>query len=78
MGKKKMVSSKMNPEYDFNSVMSLSPELKNHKGEWLIIIDGKIVFQGNNVKELLEKSKKAYPHKIPYLMKVPSEAVMLL
>lgn len=66
---------KVKSEYDFSSVMSLGTQLKGHSGEWLIIIDGNVVFRGKDVKELLEKANKEYPNKVPYLMKVPSDAV---
>jgi len=69
---------KMKSEYDFGSVMTMGKELENYVGEWIGIVDNKIVARGKDAKEAFNKTKKKYPNKIPYIMRVPNDGVMLL
>ena len=78
MEKKEAGLGKMKTEYDFGSVMTMGKELGNHVGEWVAIVDKKIVAKGKDAKKVFDKTKKAYPTKIPYIMKIPSDGVMLL
>jgi len=68
----------MKDEYDFESVMALSKKTEKHSGEWISIVDNKIIAKGKNAKEIFDETKKKYPNKIPYIMKIPSDGVMLL
>ena len=66
----------MKSEYDF--VMSIGDELGNYIGKWIAVIDNKIVAQGESGKDVFNSAKKANPKRIPFMMKVPAETVMVL
>lgn len=58
--------------------MSISEKLGEHVGEWIAVIDDKIIAHGENFKDVYEKARKEFPDREPFIMKVPKEAVMLL
>lgn len=68
----------MRTEYDFESVTNVRKATGKHAGEWISIIDNKIVATGTNAKAVFDETKKKYPKRIPYVMKIPSDGVMLL
>lgn len=51
--------------------------LKEFKGEYIIILDKEIVFHGKNLKEMVNKFRKKYPNKIPKIAKVPEEELLI-
>ncbi len=68
----------MRTEYDFESVTNVRKTTGKHAGEWISIIDNKIVATGTSAKGVFDETKKKYPKRIPYVMKIPSDGVMLL
>ena len=40
-------------------------------GEWVVKIDNQIVARGRKLKILLEKVRKEYPNKTPYVEHIP-------
>ena len=61
---------------EFEYVMSISKDLE--AGKWIAVVGKEVVAKGVNAKEVYEQAKKAYPNKEPFIMKVPSDAVMLM
>jgi len=75
---KEKAEGQMKSEYDFESLTSIRKATGKHAGEWISIVDNKIIATGANAKEVFDETKKKYPKKIPYVMKIPSDGVMLL
>jgi len=55
----------------------LKKDLKGYTGKWLAIIDKKIVATGDNVKEIINKTKQKYPTKKPFITKVKDKLSIL-
>lgn len=70
----KFLSRKKN---EFECLLSMS-DLGKYVGKWIAIVDDKIVFTGEAGKLVFQKARKKYPTKIPMILKVPSNANMLL
>lgn len=57
-----------------NELMWLSTHKKiveKHLGEWIAVLDNKIISSGNSAKDVLEVVKKKGIKKIPLVTKVP-------
>ncbi len=50
--------------------------LDKYVGKWVVIINKKVIGSRDNVKEILEKAKRKYPNKIPFLVKVPEKILV--
>jgi len=61
---------------EFEYVMSVSKDLE--AGKWIAVVGKKIVAKGSNAKEVYEEARLMFPEKEPFIMKVPSDAVMLM
>jgi predicted LPLAT superfamily acyltransferase len=61
---------------EFEYVMSVSKDLE--AGKWIAVVGNEIVAKGTNAKEVFEQAKQKYPNKEPFIMKVPSDAIMLM
>jgi hypothetical protein len=68
----------MTSQYDFESLSNVKKETGKHAGEWISIVDNKIVATGSSAKKVFDEARKKYPKKTPYVMKIPSDGVMLL
>ncbi len=70
----------MKDEGEFAYVMELGAkdELSDYVGYWIAVIDGKVVAKEKDAKTAYLKSKNLYPDKVPFVMKVPTESIMLL
>ena len=55
----------------------LKSDLSAHIGDWLAIVDEKIVASGSSAKEVYLKAKSLYPDKIPFLTCVPKPGAMI-
>ena len=66
----------MKSRYEY--VMPARKQLGKHLGEWIAIVGDEIVASGEDAKEVYRESRAKYPDKIPFIMKIPKEAVMLL
>lgn len=62
--------------YDY--VMSLEDELGKYVNQWIAIVDNKIIAISKDGTEVYQKARDQYPDKIPFIMKVPENKVMLL
>ncbi|MEM3385586.1 MAG: DUF5678 domain-containing protein [Nitrososphaeria archaeon] len=63
-------------EYDF--VLSLGDKLGEYVGQWIAVVDNKIVARGDDAGEVYRKAKEYSPAKAPFIMKVPQDKVMVL
>ena len=61
---------------EFEYVMSISETLE--PGKWIAVVDNEIVVKSDNAKDVFDKVKEKYPDREPFIMKVPTNAVMLL
>lgn len=61
---------------EFDYITSISNTLEGDS--WIAVIDNKVVASGKNSKEVFKKVKTDYPNKEPFIMKVPSDATMLM
>ncbi len=46
--------------------------------EYLVIIDKKVVAHGKDIVKMLKSVRKKYPHKTPFIAKIPEKAVLVL
>ena len=60
---------------EFEYVMSISEKLTG--GKWIAVIQ-KDIIEGNSAKEVVKRARAKYPKKEPFVMKIPSNANMLL
>ena len=58
--------------------MGVKNELSEYVGYWIAVIDNKVVAKEKDAKTAYLKAKDQYPNKVPFVMKVPTEDVMLL
>ena len=70
----RVVSMKGALEY----VVSMGDKLGDYVNCWIAVVDDKIIAKGDSAKEVFFKAKKLHPDKIPFVMKVPADTVMLM
>lgn len=58
--------------------MTIGKGMEKYEGRWIGIVDKKIVANGDNAKKVFDEVKKNHPKKVPFVMKIPSDGVMLL
>lgn len=63
---------------DDNYLFYLKADLGECLGQWIAIIDRKVVAHGNDVKRVYDEAKKAFPNKVPFLACVPKATAMIL
>ena len=63
-------------EYDY--VLSVGDKLGDYVDEWIAVVNNQIIARGKTAKEVYEKAKEQSPSKVPFIMKVPTEKVMVL
>jgi hypothetical protein len=59
-------------------VMSIGDKLGDYANLWIAVVDDHIVAKGPNAQEVFQEAKEQYPKKIPFVMKVPSDTVMVM
>lgn len=64
----------MEKEYEY----FLQADLSGYIGNWIVIVDDKIVASGKDIKELYAEVKKRYPNKRPLLSRIPDKETMIL
>lgn len=52
-------------------------DLRKYAGEWVAIIEDKVVAHGKSAKEILQDAKKIHPKAIPFIVKVPVKKTLL-
>jgi hypothetical protein len=60
-----------------NYLMSMG-DLREYVGKWIALVGKELVASGDSGKEVFAEAKRKYPNKEPFVMKIPSETVMLL
>lgn len=61
---------------EFDYVMSMSEELES--GKWIAVVGNAIVAKGDDAKKVFDEAKEKHPEHELFIMKVPSDSVMLL
>ena len=49
-----------------------------YKDQYVVLVDGKLVGKGKAIEKILRKVRKTYPHKVPFVAKVPGDEVLVL
>ncbi|MAG18356.1 MAG: succinyl-CoA synthetase subunit alpha [Candidatus Diapherotrites archaeon] len=52
-------------------------DLSKYAGQWVAIVDNKVVAHGKNVKKILKEAEKEAPKAIPFIAKVPLRDILL-
>jgi hypothetical protein len=60
-----------------NCEFFLNTDMSKHIGDWLAIVDEKIVASGKNAKDVYRQAKEHYPSKTPMLTCVPKGGAMI-
>ena len=53
-------------------------DLSKFVGNWVAILNNKIIASGKNFKEVAEKADKAFPNQKPLFTKVPKKTARIL
>lgn len=61
-------------EFDF----FVKTDFSSYKGNYIALVNKKVVASGSNAKKVWEKAKAKYPKKIPTLAKLPKEETLVL
>jgi len=56
----------------------LSADLAKYRGEYVIISHQKVVYHGNDLKEMLREFRKKFPEETPTIAKIPEEETLIL
>jgi len=70
------MTAKTISEFDF--VLSMGDKLGEYVHQWIAVVDDKLVAKGRTPKEVYVKARKKHPTRIPFVMKVPADEVVLL
>lgn len=63
-------------EYEY--ILSIGDKLGEYVDEWIAVVGSQVVARGKSAKEVYEKAKEHDASKVPFIMKVPTEKVMVL
>jgi len=63
---------------DKNYHYFLEADTSNYLGEWIAIIDERVVAHGKKIEDVYAKAKHEYPTKRPLITKVPTKKIMIL
>lgn len=53
-------------------------EQEKYRGQYIVMIDGKIIAKGNEIDKILPSVIKRYPKKTPFVAKIPLSGAMVL
>ncbi|MCX6767244.1 MAG: DUF5678 domain-containing protein [Candidatus Micrarchaeota archaeon] len=56
----------------------LNADFSRYLGQWIAIIDKKVVSHGEDAKQVYDRAKKEFPSKVPFLACVPKSTAMIL
>lgn len=68
-----MSSATLTKNYEFYS----NADLSMYGGEWVAIINEKVIAHGKQVKELMKKANETNPGVTPFIVKVPKAQRLL-
>ena len=60
-------------ETEINFGWFTQANIRGCEGQWVAIVEGKMLGPDKNIEPLLEEAKKKYPNKVPLVVKVPTE-----
>jgi len=63
-----------NKEFEFY----VKTDLSKYKGEYIAIVEDKVVASGENAKDVLEEARRKFPNKNPLLAKIPRKDTLIL
>ena len=61
-----------------NSEAYLRMNKARYKDLYVVLVDGKLVAKGKEIEKILRKVRKTYPHRVPFVAKVPGDEVLVL
>jgi hypothetical protein len=56
----------------------IKADMSKYKGKYVLIRNRKVVFSGENLKEILNKFEKKYPKETPMIAKIPKDELLIL
>jgi hypothetical protein len=59
-------------------IISIGDKLGDYVNLWIAVVDDHIVAKGSTATEVFQEAKRQFPKKIPFVMKVPSDTVMVM
>ena len=62
-----MSTTTLSRNYEFYA----NADLSEYAGEWIAILNERVIAHGNNVKELIKKTKETDPDAAPFIAKIP-------
>ena len=68
----------MKSEFEYVMEMGDKNKLGQYVGYWIALVDNKVIAKEKDARTAYAKAKDRYPDKVPFIMKVPTETVMLL
>jgi len=56
----------------------LKLDTSKYLNQYIVMIDKKVVANGKDIVSLLNSVRKKYPHKTPFIAKIPEKSVLVL
>lgn len=56
----------------------LKIDTSKYLDQYIVMIDKKIITHGKDIVSMLKSVRKKYPHKTPFIAKIPEESVLVL
>ncbi|MFH1588432.1 MAG: DUF5678 domain-containing protein [Candidatus Diapherotrites archaeon] len=51
--------------------------LSKYAGQWIAVINKKVIAHNKNVKTLMKEAKEKYPAVVPFIAKVPLKEILI-
>lgn len=56
----------------------LELDISKYLNQYIVMIDKKVVANGKDIVSMLKSVRKKYPHKTPFIAKIPEKSVLVL
>ena len=56
----------------------LKLDISKYLNQYIVMIDKKVVANGKDIVSMLKSVRKKYPHKTPFIAKIPEKSVLVL
>ncbi len=63
---------------EYTYVLSLGEKLGEYVDQWIAVVDNKVIARGRTAREVYDAARAAHPKKVPFIMKVPTDKIMVL